>query len=67
MLRNSCLVVLFLKKYRSSHRRCSVREGVLKNFANSHRKTPVLELFYEFAGLQPTSFLKGDSNTGAFL
>ena len=41
-LQNSCLIVLFLKKCgcshrrcRSSHQRCSVRKGVLKNFANS--------------------------------
>ena len=28
---------------RSSHQRCSVKKGVLKNFAKSHRKTPVPE------------------------
>ena len=30
----NCLITTFLKKYRSSHRKCSVRKGVLKNFAN---------------------------------
>ena len=43
-LQNSCLIT-FLKKYRSidrkcrsSHRRCSVKKGVLKNFANFTEK-----------------------------
>ena len=40
----------FLLTFRSSHRRCSVRIGVLRNFA-IHRKTPVL-------GLRPATLLK---------
>ena len=74
-MRNSCLIVLFLKKSRSSHRRCrsshrrcSVRKRVLKNFGKLLRKTAVLESFsYEVASLQPASFLKRDPNTSAFL
>ena len=72
-LRNSCLIA-FLKKYRSSHprcrishRRCSVRKGVLKNFANFRGKHLCSSLFYEVAGIQHASFLKRDPNTSAFL
>ena len=35
----------FLLTFRSSHRRCSVRIGVLRNFA-IHRKTPVSESLF---------------------
>ena len=31
---------------RSSHRRCSVKTGVLKNFSNVYRKTPALERLF---------------------
>ena len=73
-MRSSCLIILFLKEYRSSHRRCrsshgmgSVSKGVLKNFANFTGKQLRWSLFYGLAGLQPASFLKRDSNTSAFL
>ena len=32
---------------KSSHWRCSVRKGVLRNFAKIHRKTPVPESFFK--------------------
>ena len=32
--------------YRSSHRRCSIRKGVLRSF-EIHRKTPVPEFFFK--------------------
>ena len=43
-LQNSCLITL-LKRYRSSHQRCSVKKGVLKNFANFTGKHPCWSLF----------------------
>ena len=33
----------YTQKYRSSHWRCSVKNGVLKIFGKIHKKTPVLE------------------------
>ena len=67
--------LLFLKKYRSSHRRCrrshqriSVRKGFLKNFENFTRKHLCWRVFFnKVAGLQPASFLKRGSNTSVFL
>ena len=44
-LQNSCWIVLFLKKYRSSYLRCSVRKGVLKNFGSSTGKQLCWSLF----------------------
>ena len=35
--------LMFCFKYRSSHQRCSMKKGVLKNFHKIHRKTPVPE------------------------
>ena len=53
---------------RSSHRRCSVKKGVLKNFAKFHRKTAALEsLFSKVAGLRLATLLKIDCNTAVFL
>ena len=64
----------FLKKYRSSHRRCrsshqrcSVRKIVLKSFANFTGKHLSWSLFYEVASFQPGNFLNRDSNTSASL
>ena len=31
---------------KSNHQRCSVRKGALRNFAKTHRKTPVSETLY---------------------
>ena len=49
-------------------RRCSVKKGVLKNFINSTGKrlcwSPFLIKLQPF---RPTTLLKKDSNTGAFL
>ena len=60
--------LLSLKKYRSSHQRSYVKKCVLKSQVKLHRKTPVLETFFnKVAGLQPASFLKRNSNTSAFL
>ena len=51
------LSYLFL--FRSSHRRYSVKKGVLKNFRKTHRKTPVLASFLnKVAGLRPSTLLK---------
>ena len=45
--------------FRSSHRRCSVRKGVLRNFAKIHRKTAVPSLFFgKVATLRPATLLK---------
>ena len=44
--------------FRSSHRRCSAKKGVLKN-CKFHRKTPLLEsLFHNVPGVQTSSFIK---------
>ena len=54
---------------RSSPRRCSVKKGVLKNFAKIHRKAPVPEsLFYKVAGLKPKacSFIKKETLAQVF-
>ena len=45
--------------FRSSHRRCSVKLDVLKNFENFTGKNPVLEsLLYKVAGLRSATLLK---------
>ena len=42
-----------------NHRRCFVKEGVLKKFANFTKKTPVLEsLVHKVAGLKACNFIK---------
>ena len=41
-------------QYRSSHQRCSIKKGVLENFA-------------KFTGLRPATGLQKDSGTGVFL
>ena len=44
---------------RRNHRRCFVKEGVLKKFANFTKKTPVLEsLVHKVAGLKACNFIK---------
>ena len=56
------------RKGKSNHRRCSVKEYVLTNFANFTGKHLCWRLFFDkVAGLQPASFLKRDSETSAFL
>ena len=45
--------------YRRSHRRCSIRKGVLKNFAKFTGKHLCrIALFHEIAGLRPATLLK---------
>ena len=54
--------------YRSSHRRCSVRKGVLRNFAKFTGKNLCLRLFFnKITGLRAATLLKRDSGTGVFL
>ena len=51
--------LLNFSKFRSSHRRCSAKKGVLKNFCKFHRKTPMLEsLFDKFAGLNDCNLIR---------
>ena len=50
---------------KSSHRRCSVKKGVPKNFAKFTRKAPVLELLLNKAAtFRPSTLLKKDFRTG---
>ena len=51
--------------FRSNHRRCSVKKGVLKNFANFTGKH--LRWSLSLIKLRPATLLKRDSNTGVFL
>ena len=51
--------------FRSSHRRCFVKKGVLKNLANFTGKYLCWSLF--LIKLQTWSFIKKDSTTGVFL
>ena len=45
-----------------------MKKAVLKNFLNTHRKTPVLgPLFNKFAGLEACNLIKKDFRTGVFL
>ena len=46
-------------KYRSSHRRCSIKKGVLKNLAKFTGKHLCQSLFFnKVAGLRPATSLK---------
>ena len=57
-----------LSKFRSSHRRYSIKIGVSKNFANFKGRQLCWSLFLiRLQALKPTTLLKGDSNTGVFL
>ena len=62
---------MFLKENhicRSSHQRCSVRKGILRNFAKFTGKHLCQSLFLnKVVGLRPTTLLKRDSGTGVFL
>ena len=50
---------LNLKCFRSSHQRCSVRKGVLRNFAKFTGKQLCQSLFFnKVAGLKPVTLLK---------
>ena len=53
---------------RRSHRRCSLKKGVLKNFANFTEKHLGWSLFLnKAAALRHATLLERDSNTGVFL
>ena len=53
---------------RSSHRRCSLKKGVLRDFTKSTGKHQCQGLFFNKAtDLRPTTLLKRDSDTGVFL
>ena len=53
---------------RQSHRRCSVKRGVLKNFANFTGKHLCWRLFLTMLqSFSPATFLKRDSNPGVLL
>ena len=45
-------------KYRSSHRRCSLKKGVLKNFAKFTAKHPAGVFYTKVAGLRPETLQK---------
>ena len=53
------IILVRLGGYRSSHRSCSVRKGVLKNFAKFTGKHLCQSLFFnKVAGLRPVTLLK---------
>ena len=57
-----------LSIFRSSHRRCSVRRGVLVNFAKFTGKHMCQSVFFnKVAGFRPATLWKRDSGTGVFL
>ena len=54
--------------YRSSHGKCSIRKGVLRNFTKVSGKHLCQSLFFDkVASLRPATLLKRDSGTGVFL
>ena len=54
-----------LAVFRSSHQRCSIRKGVLRNFAKFTGKRLCQSLFFNnVAGLRPAILLKRDFDTG---
>ena len=68
ILQNICermLLILSWSFYRSNHQRCSMRKGVLRNFAKFTGKHLCQSLF--FCRLRPATLLKRDSGTGFFL
>ena len=53
--------------YRSSHGKCSIRKGVLRNFTKFSGKHLCQSLFFDkVASLRPATLLKRDSGTGVF-
>ena len=47
-----------MKWFRSNYWRCSLRKGILRNFAKIHRKTAVSKSFFnKVAGLSPEETL----------
>ena len=68
--KSSLLVILWRivrTTYRSSHRRCSVGKGVLRNYAKFTRKHLCQSIFFNnVAGLFVQLYLKKDSGTSDF-
>ena len=67
---SATLISQLIKKYitRSSHRRCTVKKGVLTNFAKSTGKYLFQSLFFnKVAGLGLQLYWKRDPGTGVFL
>ena len=61
------LKLVFGTILRSSHRRCSIRKGVLRNFAKFTWKHLCQSLFFDkVARLSLQLYLKRDSGTGVF-
>ena len=58
-----CFLYLLLRILGSSHQRCSLKKGVLENFAKLTEKHLCLSLFFN----KPAFLLKRDSATGLFL
>ena len=53
---------------RSSHQRCSMKKGVLRNFTKFTGKHLCQTLFFsKVAGFRPATFLKRGSGTSVFL
>ena len=52
-------ICIYIRNNRSSHRRCSVRKVVLRNFAKFTGKHPCQSLFFDtVAGLRPGTLIK---------
>ena len=63
-----CIAVFLWIICRGSHRRCSLRKGVLRNFAKFTGNHLYQSLFFnKVAGLRPATLLKRNSGTGLFL
>ena len=61
-------IIVDYSSFRSSHRRCSVKKGVLRNFAKFTGKHLCQRLFFDkVAGLRPETLLKRVSGTSVFL
>ena len=57
-----------LRRFRSSHRRCSVKKGALKNFPKLTGKDLCQSLFFnKVAGLWPVTLLRKETLAQAFL
>ena len=57
-----------LRRFRSSHRRCSVKKGALRNFAKLTGKYLCQSLFFnKVAGLWPVTLLRKETLAQAFL
>ena len=57
-----------LRRFRSSHRRCSVKKGALRNFAKLTGKDLCQSLFFnKVAGLWPVTLLRKETLAQAFL